>query len=169
MTTIMRKKFPLVAIEIFFLLQTCCYLRCGGAPIGSGHTAGHTPMAVQGPEIWTVDGKPTTVAATYYLALPEGLQYTIDYQLPAAVAIPRDDASALPIAFPLMRHAYETGIYKRTSISKAGSGHLDPSRIGVALYHLEGARRHGYATALAISDLKQRIAASGEPAPDFEH
>ena len=159
----MKSRPALLLLLFLFLLQSSCYLQCGGHPIGSGHTAGHSPMAVEGPQTWTINGQVFPVKATYYLALPEGLQYTIDYELPASVPLPHQDDTALAIAFPLMEHAYRAGLYNRTDVSKLGTGHLTPSRIGVALYHLEGWHRRGYATALSVDQIKLRLAATPNP------
>ena len=122
------------------------------------HTAGHGPMALEGPSTWSIGGTPYRVSATYHLALPEGLQYTIDYELPAATPLPKEQEPALAFAFPLMRHAVESGLYQRTSVNKVGAGSLSPSRIGVALYHQEGLRRRGYAVALSVDEIRQRAA-----------
>lgn len=92
-------------------------------------------MARLGAETWDIDGKQYVVATTYYLALPDGLQFTIEYE-------PKDglDATSLTgeqafeAAFPLMKYAFEKGLYKRSKISAAGKGELSVSAIGVALY-----------------------------------
>jgi hypothetical protein len=159
----MKTRTPLSLLLALFLLQSSCYLRCGGPSTGSGHTAGHNPMAISGPETWTIGGKNHHVQATYYLALPEGLQYTIDYQLPPDIALPSQNEPALAIAFPLMRHAFENNLHKRSTISKAGVGDLAPTRIGVALYHVEGLHRRGFAVALSTAEIQGRIASESRP------
>jgi hypothetical protein len=118
-------------------------------------------MAVQGPEVWTIDAQQYKIDATYYLTLPEGLQYTIDYELPTSVKLPHEAEAALAIAFPLIRYAYEHQLHQRTNISKSGSGEVGASRIGVALYHVEGVHRRGYAAALSLDQIRQRIASGG--------
>lgn len=139
------------------LAVSACQLHCGSVP-GSGHTGGYSRIVPQGQETWTINGRPYAVAATYYLPLPEGLQYTIDYQLPPSLDVPHDDTNALAIAFPLIAYAYESGLYRRSSISKAGTGSMAPTRIGVALYRMEGPARQGYATALTLDQVRHRLA-----------
>ena len=45
--------------------------------VGS-NTSGHSPMAKQGPETWEINGRKMDIISTYYLALPEGLQFTTE-------------------------------------------------------------------------------------------
>jgi hypothetical protein len=71
-------------------------------------------MAKSGPESWSIDGTQYAVTATYYLALPDGLQYTIDYQAPASLDLDNmTDARAFEAAGPLMRHAVSANRYSR--------------------------------------------------------
>ncbi len=105
--------------------------------------------ATAGPGEWEVDGTPYTVTTVYVLDLPEGLQYTIEHPHPFGPADANmDDARALEIAFPLMRHAYEKGLYK--------GGPQTPSRIGVVLYEKRGGRVHGYRIGLSLDEIRQR-------------
>lgn len=114
-------------------------------------------MAILGPETWMISGHPYGVQATYYLALPEGLQYTIDYLLPAGQRLPHQNDAALAVAFPLIRHAFESGLYKRSAISKPGTEGVATSRIGVAIYQAEGLHKRGYAVSLSLGEIQQRI------------
>lgn len=120
------------------------------------HIGGQSPIALQGPTSWSIDGKQYQISATYYLALPEGLQYWIDYELPPSVAFPHERESALAIALPLMQYAVHSGLYKRTEVTKIGSGSVAPSRVGVALLRQEGIRIRRYGVALSVDEIPLR-------------
>ncbi|MCK4627285.1 MAG: hypothetical protein KAV00_18370 [Phycisphaerae bacterium] len=123
-------------------------------------TIGYSPMAQSGSEQWQIDGKEYRIESTYYLALPEGLQYTITIEYPwkfEGPEVPMNDERALEIVFPLMKHAYEKGFYKRANISKAGQGALSPSRIGVAIIKVGEQTLSGYRVALSLDEIKRRI------------
>src|SRR5688500_1527476 len=84
----------------------------GGRCETSTHVGGPAPMAKAGPESWNVGDTQYRLAATYYLALPEGIQYTIEYEVPNANQLDGvTEARANEMAFPLMRYAYEHGSY----------------------------------------------------------
>lgn len=125
----------------------------------SSHTGGHAPMAKAGPESWLIHGTQYRVAATYYLALPEGMQYTIEYEVPNAKQLDgMTEAAAYEMAFPLMRYAHEHDSYKRTSIEQLGKGMRQVSRIGVSLFaHAAGGTR-GYRVTRSLSEIRARIA-----------
>jgi len=119
-------------------------------------------MAVNGPEKWVVNGVSSPVAATYYLALGPGqLQYTIEVPM---ADVPDTEAAALPVAWPYIRHAFEQKLYQRASIKKIGADVLQPSRIGVALFHGEAANARGIRVGLSLEEIRRRIADDGSPA-----
>jgi hypothetical protein len=122
------------------------------------YTGGQSPIALQGPTIWSINGKQYHVSATYYLALPEGLQYTIDYELPPSVPLPHEREAALAIALPLMQYAVHSGLYKRTAVTKRGSGAVAPSRVGITLFRQEGIRLRRYGVALSVDEITLREA-----------
>lgn len=125
------------------------------APAGTG---GIPPMARSGAEQWVIDGQVYRIESTYCLRLPKGLQYTIDYPWKFDPSEgPMNDARALEIAFPLMKHAYQKGLYKRTRITKLGHGKVLPTRIGVSLFERRGDKVSGYRVALSINDIIWRI------------
>jgi len=140
-----------MATAVLLSLMASCQFRCGGA-------AG--PMAASGPETWTIDGKTYQVAATYYLGLPEGLQYTIEIPWKFEKASPMNDDVALAIALPLMQHAFKNDRYKRMQFAKAGEGQVEANRIGVALVEQDGQRSHGYRVALSVPEIRSRIEAA---------
>ena len=146
--------FGLIAHSLVAVLTPLLY-GAGGAAVG---TAGNTPFAREGPEQWRIDGQVYRVESTYYLRLPDGLQYTIEYPWrfrPSEEAM--NDDRALETAFPLMKHAYENGLYKRVSTIKIGQGELKPSRIGVTLFQRRGKKVRGYRVALTLAQIKKRI------------
>ncbi|MDY6913749.1 MAG: hypothetical protein SVT52_04750 [Planctomycetota bacterium] len=131
-------------------------------PLSSGSgavgTAGNVPLARSGVEQWQIDGQVYNVETTYYLRLPEGLQYTVQYPWRFQDSQgPMNDERALKVAFPLMKYAYEKGLYKRFKITKVGQGTITPSRIGVVLFERKGSQTRGYRVALSISGIEKRI------------
>ncbi len=64
------------------------------------------PDGTYGPEQWTIGGKTYDSTGSYYLPLPKGMQYTIEYP---HVSCPEDenmdDRRAMAIAFPLIELA----------------------------------------------------------------
>lgn len=128
-----------------------------GTPAAVG-TAGNQPLAQSGPEEWIVEGKACRIASTYYLRLPEGFQYTIEY----SYRFSQDDGSmdddrALALVFPLMKHAYTNGLHTRASVYKLGQGAITPSRIGVTLFEKDGGSTRVYRVALSLDQVKKRI------------
>lgn len=120
-------------------------------------------MARSGTEAWNIGGKKYKIAATYYLALPQGLQFTIEYELPGAAATTLagiSDADAYDIAFPLMRYACEHRAYERAQIAELTNGSQKVSRIGVALFRRSSLGVGGYRVARSIADIQARIASA---------
>ncbi len=128
-----------------------------GTPQAVG-TGSNQPTARSGQEQWWIDGKKYRIESTYYLTLPEGLQYTIEYPWKfKAPTAEMNDERALEIVFPLIKHAYEKGFYKRVKILKLGKGNIAPSRIGVTLFERRGKEVGGYKVALSLDEIKTRI------------
>jgi hypothetical protein len=138
-----------------FLLITgtsglACQVNCRGNVGGPSEAE----MARSGPENWSVEGRSWKVTSTYYLALPEGLQFTIE--VPVA-DVPATMADAERMAWPVMRHAYEKRIYARTHLSKLGGGSAAPERIGVSLFRSDGIHTKGMRVALSFAEIRDRI------------
>ena len=114
-------------------LVLALFLPLNSAPTGPAGTGGNTVLGQSGPEQWTVDGKTYEIASTYYLALPDGLQYTIEFPYQFTQADGQmNDQQAIGIVYPLMKHAVQSGAFQRMQIRKLGEGSADPTRIGVA-------------------------------------
>lgn len=121
-------------------------------------TAGMHPLAQSGAEEWVVNGKTYKIASTYFLQLPEGFQYTIEYPYEFNLADANmNDDRALAVALPVMKHAYTNGLYKRMTVGKFGEGALVPSRIGVVLFQKDGQRVRGYRVGLSLDQIKKLI------------
>jgi hypothetical protein len=134
------------------------------SPSSRSHgTGGHHVLAKEGPENWKIGGQWYRISSSYYLRLPVGLQFTLEYPHKFdSAAAPMNDERALEIVFPLMRHAYEKGLYKRSSISKLGEGQLEPTRIGVVLWEGQGKVVRGYRVGLSLDQVKERIRKLGD-------
>ena len=145
----------LIAHAVLALFLPLSYGGSGAVPVG---TAGNQAMARSGPEQWIVDGESCKIASTYYLRLPEGLQYTIEYPYSFRNSdTDMNDDRALAVVFPIIKHAYTNGLYKRASISKLREGALAPSRIGVTLFDRRDGRVQGYRVALSLDEIRKRI------------
>ena len=101
-------------------------IRCivGIAFIGGGLATGScrcnvgaesVPMAPTGPEEWVVDGVSYQISSTYYVRRgTEVILYVIEHILPEKTfPFGINDESALKIAFPLMKRAYQSHSYER--------------------------------------------------------
>lgn len=131
------KRRQLVALLAFVTLGASC--RRESAP--ASHTS--LPIARSGPRVLAFRGNVYNVISTYYLALPEGLQYTMEYEVPASIDVfGISDERAYEVAYPLMRGAIDQGWPKRTDIHRIGGSTPSLSRIGVVLYS-NGSRSRG--------------------------
>lgn len=150
----MRPWLLLLAL-VGLLLAATAGCTCGSNR-GEG---GHLPIAKAGPASWIIDGQPFAVSSTYYLALAEGLQFTVEFEVPPATNPESlSDAEAYELAFPLMRYVAENRLHERQQITDFGSGRLAVSRIGVVLFAQTPSGVQGYRVA---RDLAEILARSG--------
>jgi hypothetical protein len=111
-------------------------------------------MAKSGPETWSFDGASFQIASTYYLALPDGLQYTIDYQAPIDLDLGNmNDARAFDAVAPIMRHAATAKLYARHVVRDAG-GNAVP---------VNGVHTHGFRVSRSLEQLQEPSTAKTEP------
>jgi hypothetical protein len=148
---------PLATILILGCVLSGCQVRCGGPGTEAG--AGYLPISAKGPEAWTIDGMQYQIASTYYLALPEGFQFTMEIPVDA---IPRSEDAAIDQTWPIIRHVYQNGIYRRTSISGPGGQPRVVGRIGVALFRRDGIHTQGIRAGLGLGDVRYRLDAESE-------
>ena len=141
------------------LFLQACQVRCN-ADVGGAQPGAR--LAAAGPETWTIDGKSWRIESTYYLALPEGLQFTLDVPVEK---VPELEVTALEQAWPIIRHAYVEKIYLRARVSAFGADNLAASRIGVSFFRTEGIRTHGMRVAMSIGEIRERLQSEGPPAP----
>jgi len=118
-----------------------------------------------GPHLWQVAGRARDIEVTYYLSMADGLQYTIVYLLTGADGLARMHPDrALATAWPLIKHAYENGLYKRAKPAKLGRSEMAVSRIGVVLLHHEGKQVKGIRARMTLDEIKERIGPTTRPA-----
>jgi hypothetical protein len=145
----------LIAHTVIALAAPLSYGVGTAGPVGSG---GYMSIGRSGAEQWVVDGNTYAIASTYYLHLPQGLQYTIEYPVKLGASLESmNDKRALGIAFPLIKHAYVNGLYERLKVTKAGQGAVVPSRIGVTLVEWQEGNARGYRVAMSLNQIKKRI------------
>jgi hypothetical protein len=121
-------------------------------------------MAVTGPEVWTIDGKPFQIRATYFLVLNGRLQFTVDYlcaeRCPEFAGLSDDKAFA--VAYPVMKYAVTHGLHERTKVQEVGAGPLKTELIGVAITRQTGSvREMGYRVARTLDQVRTAIQAGG--------
>lgn len=114
---------------------------------------GFNTMAQQGQESWVIEGASRNIDATYYLALPEGLQFTVEVPVGS---VPESHSAAQEQAWPYIRHAYEHDLYLRAQIKQNGTP-VQATRIGVALVQHLGAQHRGHRVAMSIADVEARL------------
>jgi hypothetical protein len=147
-------KRTIVAAALF--LQAC-QVRCNA---GVGGAQPGPRLAAAGPETWTIEGKSWRIESTYYLALPEGLQFTLDVPVEK---VPELEATALEQAWPVIRHVYVEKIYLRARVSAFGADNLEATRIGVSFFRKEGMRTHGMRVAMSVGEIRDRLQSEGAP------
>ena len=163
--TILRNWPSLTIITIICLAQFACKFSVNS---GSGGGGTSLPIAQQGAEQWTIDGKTYRIKSTYYLRMPTGaLQYTVEYLCDDCTKILEGitEEKAIDATFPLMKYAYERGIYNRSQISKSGTGELKPTQIGVAITQKNGAHEKGYRVAQSLTQIASRVDGGSPAAP----
>ena len=112
-------------------------------------------MARTGPETWDIDGRSWKIASTYYLTLPEGLQFTVE--VPVA-EVPATMAEAETTGWPVVRYVYEKRIYGRVRLSTPGREMpTSPERIGVSLFTSDGIHNKGMRVAFSFSEIRSRL------------
>jgi hypothetical protein len=128
---------------------------------------GEFPMAMSGPEDWAVDGAVFHVERTYYVR--RGIQevlYVIEYSpSEKSVLFGMNDEAALRIAFPLMKHAYESHSYERTQFKALrGTG---PAIVAIAvdLVARDGERVQGYRIVQTIGEIVRRLKGNQDGQP----
>jgi hypothetical protein len=115
-------------------------------------------MAQSGTLTWNIGGKDIQIANTYFLTLPEGLQYTVEYEVPNGVDLTSiADQQAYDLAFPLMKYAFEHHLHESTKVNAVSSGVVPVSRIGVSLFVRVGNGTRGYRVARNLEEVRARI------------
>ena len=122
-------------------------------------TAGFIPIAATGAEQWIIEGRSYNIKSSYFLVLPEGVQYTVTYQLPPAQLEGLEDEQAELLAFPIMVHIVENELHLRTWIGTL-DGKVNPERIGITFLYSQGQGATGYRYGLSIGEIERRIAAA---------
>jgi hypothetical protein len=137
------------------VVSTLPACRCESVP---DPAEGHASMDRGGATTWNIGGRDYAIQDTYFLVLPEGLQFTIEYEVPPGVDPTQlTEEQAYEIAFPLMKHAYEKRLYERTAANRVGSGRQDVGRIQVGLFvrGMAGSSR-GYRVSRSLEDIARR-------------
>ncbi|HEY6783566.1 MAG TPA: hypothetical protein VI159_01370 [Gemmatimonadales bacterium] len=120
-------------------------------------------MAANGPETWTIDGKPFQIRATYFMVVGGRLQFTIDYlcadRCPEFAGL--SDEGAFAAALPVMRYAVEHSLHSRTEVRRSGSELMKPELIGVAITQQVDGRDRGYRVARTLEQVRAAMEARG--------
>jgi hypothetical protein len=136
------------------LLEVSAAGRVISGPVGFFPIAG----TATGAEQWIIEGRSYNIKSSYFLVLPEGVQYTVTYQLPPAQVGVEDEQAEL-LAFPIMVHIVENELHLRTWIGTL-DGKINPERIGITFLYSQGQGATGYRYGLSIGEIKKRIAAA---------
>ena len=138
-----------------FVLSTLPACRCESVP---DPAEGLASMDRGGATTWIIDGQDYAIQDTYFSVLPEGLQFTIEYEVPPGVDPTQlSDQQAYEIAAPIMQHAYEKRLYQRTAANRVGSGKQDVRRVEVGLFvrGMAGSSR-GRRVSRSVEDIARR-------------
>jgi hypothetical protein len=168
------RKLTLVLLGLLAVLPACrCNVRrsSDGISVGGPATSsgGFGVMAAGGPEVWTVDGKPFQIRATYFVVVNGRLQFTADYmcaqRCPEFVGMTEEKAFA--VAYPVMKHAVTHDLFERARIQKVGSEPLKTELIGVAITQQAGdGKENGYRVSRTLDQVRAAIQASGPAGQD---
>ena len=140
----------LIGPSIISLLGSSC--ACDPTP--DLPATGSQPIAATGPQVLAFDGNVYNIIATYYVAFPDRVQFTMEYEVPASIdVIAVSDERAYHIAYPLMRGAIGQGWQKRTRITRIGGSTPPVSHVGVVLYS-NGSRSRGRRVARDIKTIE---------------
>jgi hypothetical protein len=104
-----------------------------------------------------MDGQAIEIRSTYYLVIDGEGQYVAEWLVPEGTDIPSDDPAAEALAAPLMHHIVREGHYRRSQITKAGTGPVEIEWIGVALMRREGIRTRGYRVRKRVEELQAEL------------
>lgn len=138
-----------------------------GAPVTSNNPFG--AMAVGGPEVWMIDGKPFQIRATYLIVVNGRLQFTVDYLCAEGCPefVGMSDEKAFSVAYPIMKHVVTHGLYARTTVQKFGGEPLKTELIGVAItQQTGGGKERGYRVARTVEQIRAAIQAKGPGTQD---
>jgi len=170
MRFVLRLSIPFTAVGLLagaFLIVHSVVAISAPRSVGTGGpgVGGDVAIDSSGPHRWQVDGRARKIEVTYYLQMPKGLQYTIVYLLTGdrGLAWMHPDR-ALATAWPLIKHAYENGLYKRAKSTTPARDETPVSRIGVVLLHHEGKQVKGIRAAMTLDEIQERIRPRTRPA-----
>ncbi len=165
-------KFALAALAGLGMLPGCrCDVRRSGDGLSVGSpvtsSTGFGVMAVAGPEVWMIDGKPFQIRATYFVTVNGRLQFTADYvcaeRCPDFAGM--TDEMAFAVAYPIMKHAVTNGLYARTKVQTGGKP-INPELIGVAItQQADAGRERGYRVARTMEQVRAAIQSGGPGTP----
>jgi hypothetical protein len=145
------KRLAVIALVAWApLLGSAC--RCEPTPDAGPKTS--LPIAASGPQVLAFRGNVYNIITTYYVASPDSIQFTIEYEVPSSIdVIGISDERAYEVAYPLMRGAVEHGWQKRMEIKRIAGATPPVSRIGVVLYS-NGSRSRGTRVARDIKTIE---------------
>jgi hypothetical protein len=126
-------------------------------------------MAIRGPEVWTIDGKPFQIRATYFMVVNGHLQFTVEYmcaeRCPEFVGMSDDKAFA--VAYPIMKHVVTQDLAARTKVQEIGGESLKTELIGVAITRqADDGKEKGYRVARTLEQVRAAIQGGGPGAQD---
>lgn len=142
---------------ILVLALFVTFITCGKSE--NVHSGQFLPIAKSGPIEWTVDGEKTNIVNTYYIAFPEGMQYTCECKVPKYYNFDNmTEFEHKQFAFPLAKFIYENEMYKKLKITKIGTGKKEVKFIGIVLFNNQGALDRGYRTQFTLDEIRSRVA-----------
>lgn len=164
-----RRNIALAALALLAAPSCRCDTRDSNSRVSAGppvtSSQGFGVMAANGPEVWTIDGKPFQIRGTYFVVVGGRLQFTVDYlcadRCPELAGLSEDAAFA--VAFPVMKYAVDNGLYSRTTV-RSGTEPMKTELIGVAITQQVDGRERGYRVARTLEQVREAIRAGGPEA-----
>lgn len=155
---VVRSVVPLSFVLLLVLLAVTGCRKSPHKPVGASP---YLPMATKGPEVWQIGDRTYQISYTYYIGMPDGLQYTIECPWPTDIKPDkRTQENARDLAFPLMQYACEEELYKRATIRQHGKGKITATLIGVVFFEKKGIVFSGSRVNLTIDEIMKKIEAT---------
>ena len=117
---------------------------------------GGFPMAVNGLEQWDINSAPYKITNSYYLVSDNKVEFAVEFPLSVDKSIKTlTYKQGLNVALPVIKHAFQKGVYKRKSFKGIGTlPAVEVHSITAILYQHDGVTTRIFRINLTIDNLE---------------